>query len=87
MQLLVPCPTMDVPQLLAQHLVAHSPLPTALCATGVFLLLVPKLRRIVFDVLETVIATFLLLVLIIVVLGLPFGEQKQHTGKVLIMYT
>lgn len=81
---------MDVPHLLAQwqqQLVAHTPLPTALCAIGLLLLLVPKLRRVVFDVLETVIATFLLLVLIIVVLGLPFGELPEavHQLQVFII--
>lgn len=50
-------------------------LPTAFIATGVLLLLVPKLRQFVLDALETVIATFLLLVLIGAVLGLPFGKH------------
>jgi hypothetical protein len=56
-------------------------LPTAFIATGVLLLLVPKLRQFVFDALETVIATFLLLVLIGAVLGLPFG--KHHVPSLL----
>lgn len=49
-------------------------LPSVLIGLGLILLLLPKLRRIVWDVLETVVATLLLLVLITVVLGLPFGE-------------
>lgn len=56
-------------------------LPTAFIATGVLLLLVPKLRHFVFNALETVIATFLLLVLIGAVLGLPFGK---HLGPTLV---
>jgi hypothetical protein len=56
-------------------------LPTAFIATGVLLLLVPKLRLFVLDALETVIATFLLLILIGAVLGLPFGE---HLGPTLV---
>lgn len=64
---------MDV---LPQQLLTGGPaLPTVLCASGL-LLLVPSLRRVTFDVLETIIASFLLLVLVTVVLGLPFGESK-----------
>jgi hypothetical protein len=67
---------METAQLLWQQVTDYSTLPTALLATGILvLLLVPKLRRIVHDILETVIASLLLLVLILVVLGLPFGES------------
>lgn len=55
-----------------QLLTAGPALPTVLCASGL-LLLVPSLRRVTFDVLETIIASFLLLVLVTVVLGLPFA--------------
>lgn len=69
---------METAQLLWQQVAGFSTLPTALLATGILVLLVPKLRRIVHDVLETIIASFLLLVLILVVLGLPFGEHSSH---------
>lgn len=48
-------------------------LPHVFLLLGLVLLLLPKLRRIVWDVLETVIASLLLLVLVVVVLGLPFA--------------
>jgi hypothetical protein len=69
---------METAQLLWQQVAGFSTLPTGLLATGILVLLVPKLRRIVHDVLETIIASFLLLVLIVVVLGLPFGKHSRR---------
>lgn len=52
-----------------------TPLPWTLLAVLAVVLLVPRLRHAVLDLVETVVASFLLLVLITVVLGLPFGES------------
>lgn len=60
-----------------QQLAAGSTLPTALVAVGLLVLLVPVLRRLVFDMLETIVASLLLLVLVVVVLGLPFGKLSS----------
>lgn len=50
------------------------PLPAALLGVGLVVLMLPKLRHVVFQVLETIVASLLLAVLVVVVLGLPFGE-------------
>ncbi len=55
---------------------AQPNLPTLLIGSGLILLLAPsRLRQNIMDVAETIIASLLLLVLIVVVLGLPFGER------------
>lgn len=48
---------------------------TAMLATMVVILLIPKLRKLVWDIVETILASALLLLLILMVLGLPFGES------------
>jgi hypothetical protein len=50
-------------------------LPAVLIGSASVLLLAPRLRQTILDVLETIIASLFLVVLIVVVLGLPFGEQ------------
>lgn len=52
-------------------------LPTLLIGGGVVLLLLPRLRQAVFDTVETVLASLLLVVLIAAVVGLPFGESRR----------
>ena len=64
----------------AQLLQQGTSLPTALIGLGLVLLLLPKLRRIMWDCLETVIASLLLLVLVTAVLGLPFGESLSRAA-------
>lgn len=52
-------------------------LPAVLIGSASVLLLAPRLRQTILDVLETIIASLLLVVLIVVVLGLPFGEHLK----------
>lgn len=55
-------------------------LPAVLIGSASVLLLAPRLRQTILDVLETIIASLLLVVLIVVVLGLPFGEHLRPFG-------
>lgn len=61
-------------------------LSTAVLALVLVIVLIPKLRTLVWDAVETVLASLLLVVLVAVVLGLPFGEcflkllACQHAG-------
>jgi hypothetical protein len=53
-------------------------LPAVLIVSASVLLLAPRLRQFILDVLETIIASLFLVVLIVVVLGLPFGEHSRR---------
>lgn len=47
---------------------------SAILATALVMLLVPRLRKLVWDTMETILASLLLVLLVLVVLGLPFGK-------------
>lgn len=52
-----------------------------LCNLLGVLVLLPKGRRVIWDVLETILAILLIIALLIVILGLPFGEWLLHQGS------
>lgn len=65
----------------AEHPLLQSRGLTAAAGLALLALLLPsKLRRLAWDVVETVLASLLLLVLVGVVLGLPFGEGGGRQG-------
>lgn len=54
---------------------------TLAIATLSVLMLNSRSRKLIWDVIETLLATALLLVLLVVVLGLPFGECQMRPGR------
>lgn len=52
---------------------------TVIAAHAVIVLLIPRLRRFVFGTIESILVLAVLLCLVAVVLGLPFGESNSLT--------
>lgn len=58
--------------------VLQTPFGAACLGPIICVLLIPRLRKITWDVVETVLASLLLVALVLMVLGLPFGEWVAH---------
>lgn len=67
---------------------------TAMLATALVVLVIPRLRKLVWDTVETTLASLLLVLLVLMVLGLPFGKCTScwsvlvgwHTSRFLPLY-
>lgn len=61
--------------------VIYSTLGTLLLCQTIVVLLLPKGRKLIWDVFETVVATVLALLLVLVILGLPIGGCHPRLGR------